>query len=131
MVSIGKMKSGGMKARRSHRGLKPKSRPTASQIPKKVSLRRKRLVVSCSIFFRLSCLAAGIPRLCPDRCKHRRKGRAKFFHAWFSGVFSGVGGDGAGVRPGIFPINRETTPSNKAIFHVGETRKPGGQYHTT
>src|SRR3546814_9081930 len=87
MVSIGKMKSGGMKARRSHRGLKPKSRPTASQIPKKVSLRRKRLVVSCSIFFRLSCLAAGIPRLCPDRCKHRRKGRAKFFHAWFSGVF--------------------------------------------
>src|SRR3546814_14252404 len=31
--------------------LKPKSWPTASQIPKKVSRRRKRLVVSLSIFF--------------------------------------------------------------------------------
>src|SRR3546814_2243438 len=39
-----------MNARRRYSGLKPKSWPTASQIPKKVSRRRKRLVVSLSIF---------------------------------------------------------------------------------
>src|SRR3546814_5136602 len=56
MLSTGKKKSGAMKARRSHSGLKPKSWPTASQMPKKVSRRRKRLVVSLSIFvFPLGC----------------------------------------------------------------------------
>src|SRR3546814_15784948 len=50
-VWTGKKKSGAMNARRRYSGLKPKSWPTASQIPKKVSRRRKRLVVSLSIFF--------------------------------------------------------------------------------